>query len=252
MIAVLSPAKSLDYDSKLPEIDATAPRFGDDAAGLAHAAARLGAPKLAKLMRISDKLATLNAQRFREFDDAPERPALFAFSGDVYRGLEAATLDEPAVHFAQDHIRILSGLYGLLKPLDAIRPYRLEMGTRWAPGRTRTLYDYWQSRIADALAADLALEGSNTVLNLASQEYWGAVSGKLSSGIRVIEVDFREPGPDGPRFVSFHAKKARGMMARWLCEHRITDIEGMKGFDTDGYRFNPDESTDNHWQFSRA
>ncbi|MAX00532.1 MAG: hypothetical protein CMN72_13015 [Sphingomonas sp.] len=252
MIAVLSPAKSLDYESDLPVLDATEPRFSGDAAALAHAAARLGAPKLGKLMRISDKLAKLNAARFREFDAAPVRPALFAFSGDVYRGFEVKTLDEPAIAFAQDHVRILSGLYGLLKPLDNIRPYRLEMGTKWAPGRDDNLYKYWQSRIADALAADVAMEGSGTVLNLASQEYWGAVSGRLSDTIRVIEVDFREPGPDGPRFVSFHAKKARGMMARWMCEHRITEIEAMKGFDTDGYRFDAAESTDTRWQFTRA
>ncbi|MBW4330854.1 peroxide stress protein YaaA [Stakelama sp. CBK3Z-3] len=252
MIALLSPAKSLDFASDLPHLTVATPRFDDDAHAIARSAARLGAPKLGKLMGISEKLAKLNAQRFRDFETAPQRPALFAFSGDVYRGLEVATLEEPAISFAQDHVRILSGLYGLLKPLDTIRPYRLEMGTKWAPGRVKNLYEYWQSRIADALAADVALEGSGTVLNLASQEYWAAVSGKLSETVRVIDVDFREPGPDGPRFVSFHAKKARGMMARWLCEHRVTDIDAMKGFDTDGYRFDADESSENRWQFTRA
>lgn len=146
---------------------------------------------------------------------------------------------------------MLSGLYGLLNPLDLMRPYRLEMGTRWAP-RYKSLYDYWGKRIARALADDVASEGSGVVLNLASQEYWAAVSGKLPKAIRVIDVDFREPGPDGPRFISFNAKRARGMMARYLCEHRITDVEAMKSFDTDGYAFDAAVSADNHWRFSRA
>lgn len=162
------------------------------------------------------------------------------------------TLDAAAIDFAQDHLRILSGLYGLLRPLDAMRPYRLEMGTRWAPGSAKTLYDWWQGRIAELLAEDVAAEGSGVVLNLASQEYWKAVAGKLPESIRVIDVDFREPGPNGPRFLSFHAKRARGMMARWMCEHRITEVEAMRGFDSDGYRFDPQESSDTRWRFTRA
>ncbi|GAA4775558.1 peroxide stress protein YaaA [Stakelama sediminis] len=252
MIAVLSPAKSLDFETPTESAHATEPRFSEEAGTLAHAAAKLTAPKLSSLMRISDKLAKLNVQRFRGFDTQPERAALFAFAGDVYRGFEAKTLDEPAIAFAQEHVRILSGLYGLLRPLDAIRPYRLEMGTRWAPGRTRTLYDFWQGRIADALTGDVVREGSGTVLNLASQEYWAAVSGKLPQSVRVIEVDFREMRDGEAKFVSFHAKRARGMMARWMCEHHVTDIEAMKGFDSDGYRFDADESDADHWRFVRG
>ncbi|WNO55058.1 peroxide stress protein YaaA [Stakelama saccharophila] len=252
MIVTLSPAKTLDYSSALPDIAPTRPRFREDADKLAAAAARLGAKKLGGLMKISDKLAKLNAERFREFADAPERPALFAFAGDVYTGLEVATLDAPAIDFAQDHVRILSGLYGLLRPHDEIRPYRLEMGTRWAPGRVKDIYHYWDDRIANALADDVRAEGSDTVLNLASNEYWHAVKGRLPAGIRVVDVDFREPGPDGPRIVSFHAKKARGMMARWLCEHRVRDVEAMKQFDSAGYRYDAGTSTDDHWQFLRA
>lgn len=251
MIALLSPAKTLDYASPLPPLTATAPRFADDAARLAASAANLSQKRLAELMHISKPLAKLNADRFAGFADAPERPALFAFAGDVYTGFEAKTLDEPAIDFAQDHVRLLSGLYGLLRPLDAIRPYRLEMGTRWAP-RRKSLYDYWDKRIARTLADDVAQEGSGVVLNLASQEYFAAVDGKLPKGIRVIDVDFREPGPDGPRFVSFNAKRARGMMARWLCEHRIADVEAMKGFDSDGYRYDAAESEPDRWRFSRA
>ncbi|TPG22724.1 peroxide stress protein YaaA [Sphingomonas koreensis] len=251
MIAILSPAKTLDYATPLPPVQPTAPRFAPEATKLVAAAAKLGKKRLAGLMHISDKLADLNDKRFKGFVDQPKRPALFAFAGDVYTGFEAKSLDGAAIDFAQDHVRMLSGLYGLLRPLDAIRPYRLEMGTRWAP-RRKSLTAWWGDRIAGALAEDVEAEGSGVVLNLASQEYWAAVAGQLPSGIRVIEVDFRDPGPDGPRFVSFHAKKARGMMARWLCEHRVTDAEAMKGFDSAGYAFDPAESTADHWRFARA
>ncbi len=251
MIALLSPAKTLDYASEFPPIVSTTPRFAAEATTLAAAASKLTRLKLRKLMHISDKLATLNVARFRGFDAQPERPALYAFAGDVYIGLDAKSLDAPAFDFAHDHLRMLSGLYGLLRPSDAIRPYRLEMGTRWAP-RRKALTDWWGSRIADALAADLDAEGSGVALNLASQEYWAAVAGRLPGNVRVIDVDFREPGPDGPRFVSFNAKRARGMMARWLVEHRIDDVEAMKAFDSDGYRFDASESEANRWRFSRT
>ncbi len=162
------------------------------------------------------------------------------------------TLDEPAVAFAQDHLRILSGLYGLLCPLDAIRPYRLEMGTKWAPGRKPNLYKWWGDRVSDLLAADLAESGSNVIVNLASKEYWHVVEQAPPAGARILSIDFREEGPDGLRFNSFAAKRARGMMARWMCEHRITDADGLKGFDSDGYRFAPDGSDDAVWRFVRG
>lgn len=251
MIATLSPAKTLDYDKPIPAVTPTVPRFAAEAEKLAASAANLSQKRLGELMHISKPLAKLNADRFAGFVDQPERPALYAFAGDVYTGFEAKTLDEAAVEFAQGHVRMLSGLYGLLRPLDAMRPYRLEMGTRWAP-RRKGLYEYWDKRIAALLAEDLATEGSGTILNLASQEYWHAVDGKLPKSVRVIEVDFREPGPNGPRFVSFNAKRARGMMARYLCEHRIDTIEDMKGFDSDGYRFDASESEPDRWRFTRA
>jgi cytoplasmic iron level regulating protein YaaA (DUF328/UPF0246 family) len=247
MIAVLSPAKTLDLDTP-PPFPATPARFADEAAVLAKAASHLSQKKLAELMKISPALAKLNADRFKAFDTAGERPALYTFAGDVYAGLEPATLDAPAVRFAQDHLRLLSGLYGLLRPLDAMRPYRLEMGTRWAPRRTK-LTDWWGTRIADALAQDVAAEGSGTVLNLASQEYWAAVDGMLPPAVRVIAVDFREA--DG-RFVSFHAKKARGMMARWMAEHHVADADAMKGFDSAGYAYDAAASERDRWTFARA
>lgn len=250
MIALLSPAKTLDFERALPPLDVSTPHFAEEARSLAKSAANLTQTRLSELMHISPRLAKLNAERFRDFADLPERPALFAFAGDVYTGFEAHTLDDAGVTFAQDHIRMLSGLYGLLRPLDAIRPYRLEMGTRWAP-RHKSLTDWWGGRIAELLRDQVAQEGSGVVLNLASQEYFAAVKGKLT-GLRVIEVEFREPGPDGPRFVSFNAKRARGMMARWLCEHHISDVDAMRGFDSGGYRFDADESEPDRWRFTRA
>ncbi len=250
MIALLSPAKTLDYESALPDLSVTTPRFAAEAESLAKSAANLSQKRLAALMHISPKLAKLNADRFAGFAEAPERPALFAFAGDVYTGFEVQSLDAEAIAFAQDHVRMLSGLYGLLRPLDLMRPYRLEMGTRWAPRRA-SLYEWWGDRIAAAVREEVAEEGSGVVLNLASQEYFHAVLGRLG-GVRVIDLDFREPGPDGPRFVSFHAKKARGMVARWMCEHRITDADGIKGFDSDGYRFDAAASETDRWRFSRG
>ena len=248
MIAVLSPAKTLDYESALPKLEPTTPRFADEAKTLAHAAAHLTQKKLSELMHISPALAKLNADRFRDFDTLPERPAMFAFAGDVYTGLEAKTLDKAAVDYAQDHVRMLSGLYGLLRPLDLMRPYRLEMGTRWAPRKTK-LTEWWGDRIAKLLADDVEAEGSGTILNLASQEYWAAADGKLPSSIRVVAIDFREG--EAQKFVSFHAKKARGMVARWLVEHRVDDIEGIKGFDSDGYAYDAAGSSDAQFRFVR-
>ena len=248
MIAVLSPAKTLDYKSTLPTLETTTPRFADEAKTLAHAAAHLTQKKLSELMHISPALAKLNADRFRDFDTLPERPAMFAFAGDVYTGLEAKTLDEAAVDYAQDHVRMLSGLYGLLRPLDLMRPYRLEMGTRWAPRKAK-LTDWWGDRIAKLLADDVEAEGSGTILNLASQEYWAAADGKLPMSIRVVAIDFREG--EVQKFVSFHAKKARGMVARWLVEHRVDDIEGIKGFDSDGYAYDAAGSSDAQFRFVR-
>lgn len=249
MIAVISPAKTLDYATPLPPVAPTAPRFGAEAMALARAAARLPQTRLRALMGISPALAKLNHDRFVAFAEAPERPALYAFAGDVYHGLDAATLDEAAVDFAQDHLRMLSGLYGLLRPLDLMRPYRLEMGTHWAPRRDK-LTDWWGGRIAAALADDLAAEGSGVVLNLASQEYWAALAGRLPSSVRVIAADFRE-GPDR-RFVSFTAKRARGAMARWLVEHRVATPEDMQAFEWEGYRFAGAESDADRWRFVRG
>jgi uncharacterized protein len=252
MIALVSPAKSLDYKSPLPPLTPGRPRFADEAETLAKAAAKLSARKLGTLMHISPKLATLNAERFRGFPQAPERPAIHAFAGDVYVGFEVRTLDPPAIAFAEDHLRILSGLYGLLRPLDAIRPYRLEMGTRWAPGRKHDLYRWWGDRVSRLLAEDLAESGSNVIVNLASREYWHVVEQAPPKDARIVTIDFREEGPDGLRFNSFAAKRARGMMARYICEYRLDDPQALKRFDSDGYRFDTDGSDEDSWRFTRA
>lgn len=249
MIALLSPAKSLDFERPAPPCSPTMPRFAGEAETLARSAARLSRKRLGELMRISPALAALNIDRYRGFATAPERPALFAFAGDVYVGLDAHSLDAAALAHAQRRLRMLSGLYGLLRPLDAIRAHRLEMGTRWAP-RHAKLTDWWGDRIARALGDELEAAGSTTILNLASNEYWASVADHLPLGVRVVTAEFRE-GPDA-RFVSFHAKRARGSMARWMIDHRVDDPAALPGFDRDGYRFDADAGTPDRLRFVRA
>lgn len=252
MIALLSPAKTLDFARPLPPVRSTAPRFAEEADTLAAAAAKLGAPRLGKLMAISPELAKLNRDRFRGFAEAEARPALYAFAGDVYRGLDAGSLEPPAVAFAQDHLRFLSGLYGLLRPLDEIRPYRLEMGTRWAPGRAKDLYSWWKDRVAARLAQDLAEEGSGTILNLASQEYWHVVQPHLPRNVRVVTMDFRERRNGELRFLTAFGKRARGAAARLMVEERIADVEALKDHAIDGHRFAAAESDGDRWLFVRG
>lgn len=252
MIILLSPAKSLDFDSPPPPVEPSTARFVPETDRLVRSAARLSKARLKQIMPVSDALIDLNYARYRGFFDQPERPAAFAFNGDVYSGLAARSLEEPALGFAQDHVRILSGLYGLLRPLDNIRPYRLEMGTRWAP-RHPSLVAYWGDRVAAAIADDLITNGGDTVINLASQEYFAAADkGLKQRGLRVVTADFRQNGPNGPRFISFEAKRARGMAARFLCEHQHASPEALKSFDSDGYRFDADTSDDSVWRFIRA
>jgi len=232
-------------------LDVTEPRFADEAVFLAAAAARLPKKKLAALMHISDPLAALNAGRYRGFMEQDERPAIYAFAGDVYAGFEVHSLDADAVRFAQDHVRILSGLYGILRPLDRIRPYRLEMGTKWAP-RRKSLYAWWGARPARSLEAELDHDGGKAIVNLASKEYWRVLEPHLKPGVRVIEIDFREEGPSGLRFNTFAAKRARGMMARYICEHRLDDPDALKRFDSDGYAYDPVNSDETRWRFKRG
>ena len=241
MLILLSPAKTLDFESPVADT-ATRPRFAAEAGRIARAAARIGPDGLAALMHISAPLAALNHQRFKRFARAEPRPAIRAFAGDVYRGFDAASADADTIAFAQDHLRILSGLYGLLRPLDAIRPYRLEMGTRWAPQGDK-LTDHWGDKVAKALASELRAERSKTILNLASAEYFAVVKGRLPARTTIIAPDFRVRTAKGLQFQSFTAKVARGAMARWVCEERIADPAALAGFDRDHWVYDPDGST---------
>lgn len=252
MLAVISPAKSLDFESKIPNIKQSENRFPDETKRLATGIKNLTKKKLKKIMPVSDNLIELNRGRYSEFFDQPERPAIYAYSGDVYTGFEAQSIGDDAMSFAQDHLRILSGLYGLLRPFDPIRPHRLEMGTKWAP-RYEKLTDFWDDKIAKALSFDLDASDDRIILNLASNEYWASVKPfvrKLDA--KIVEVDFRREGPDGPQFVSFEAKRARGMMARYMCENHITDVESLKGFDSDGYAFDAESSIEDSLRFIRS
>ncbi len=245
MLVVISPAKRLDWAER--NMTVTQPDFQDDAVRLAKTARNLSLGDLKGLMSLSDDLARLNRDRFRAFAQEPEadetRPAALAFAGDTYQGLEAASLSADELAFAQDHLRILSGLYGLLRPLDAIQPYRLEMGSRLKTRRGGNLYDYWGDVIARALNSAAHDTGSEVLINCASQEYFGAVNPKALK-LRVITPQFMEDKADGkaPKIVSFFAKKARGAMARFIVQHRISDTEGITDFDTGGYAYQPDIS----------
>ncbi len=238
MLVVVSPAKRLDWSAR--DVATTAPAFQADASRLAGHARQLTLGRLKALMDLSDDLARLNRDRFRDFEAAPEqdatRPALFAFAGDTFQGFDAGSLDADGLEQAQSHMRILSGLYGVLRPLDAIQPYRLEMGSRLKTRRGATLYDYWGDRIAKALNDDAERLGTDFIVNCASQEYFGAVDRKALKP-RVVTPQFFELKNGTPKIVSFFAKKARGAMARFIVENRVESVAGLKDFDIGGYRF---------------
>ena len=250
MLFVLSPAKRLDFSEHPLARRATRPRLLEDTASLARTARRLTAPDLKRLMHLSDDLAKLNRERFKAFDADSEGglPAALAFAGDVYIGLDARTLDEEAMDWAQDHVRSLSGLYGVLRPLDAIQPHRLEMGTRLKTRRGANLYDFWDDRIARRLDADLEGHADGTLVNLASEEYFGAIDRRALKA-PVLTIRFLEEKGGGRRPVSFFAKKARGLMARWAIDNRVERVADLKGFDAAGYRL--DEAEDGEWTFVR-
>ncbi len=251
MITVISPAKRLDWAER--DVTMTAPDFQDDAVTLARAAKRLSQVELRKLMDISADLAKLNADRFKAFEVKPDdvRPAALAFAGDTYMGLEAASLDVETLTYAQDHLRILSGLYGILRPLDAIRPYRLEMGSRLKTRKGPSLYAYWGPRLAQALTEQAQSVQTETLVNCASVEYFSAVDEK-ALGLTLITPQFFEDKPGGPKIVSFFAKKARGAMARFIMERRLTAPEQLLDFDAGGYAYDPNLSKPGKPAFLRS
>lgn len=245
MLVVISPAKRLDWSER--DVPMTTPVFQDDANRLATSARNLTLGNLKALMDLSDDLAKLNRDRFRSFEDAPSdsdlRPAALAFAGDTYQGLEAETLDADEMRWAQNHLRILSGLYGVLRPLDGIQAYRLEMGSRLKTRRGGNLYDYWRDQISKELRAQASELGTDTLINCASQEYFGAVPPK-PLGLRIVTPAFMEDKGNGkgPKIVSFFAKKARGSMARFVIQRRLTEPEGILDFDLGGYAYREDLS----------
>ena len=259
MIIVLSPAKKLDFSAPPILTEHTQPGFLDQSELLIERLREFSPLELSQLMGISDQLAVLNVTRYadwvRPFTLENAKQALFAFNGDVYEGLDAATLKPASLHFAQDHLRILSGLYGVLRPLDLMQAYRLEMGTRLVNLRGKDLYAFWGERIADALNLAVDEANASALVNLASEEYFKSVVTK-KLGVLVIQPVFEDWSGDQRsgkyKVVSFYAKRARGMMARYALSHRLKRAESLKNFSDGGYAFAADASTATRWVFRRS
>ena len=254
MIIVLSPAKSLDFSVPSIPVTATQPAFLPQSEQLIEQLRRFSPLDLSQLMGISDQLAVLNAQRYAEwslpFTPANAKPAVLAFNGDVYEGLEANTLTPADLRFAQVHLRILSGLYGLLRPLDLIQAYRLEMGSRLVNPRGKDLYAFWGEQLADALDAALAEAKAKVLVNLASEEYFKALkAGTLARP--VIHPVFEDWSAGKYKVVSFYAKRARGLMTRYVLSERLKKADGLKDFAVDGYAYEASASDDTRWVFRR-
>lgn len=254
MLFLLSPAKTLDYESPLPELPHTLPAFVDDASRLIEVLRRQSPQQLATLMDISDPLAALNAARYQawtpKFTARNARQAVLAFDGDVYDGLQARQMGAADLDWAQQHLRILSGLYGVLRPLDWMQPYRLEMGTALKVGTAANLYQYWGSRIAEHLNQALAADKTPVVVNLASQEYFRSVDRKVLKA-RVVECVFEEWKGGTYKVISFSAKKARGLMARWAITRRVETPRKLEQFNLEGYAFQPAASQPERLVFRR-
>ncbi|MDQ2095643.1 peroxide stress protein YaaA [Rhodalgimonas zhirmunskyi] len=249
MLIVVSPAKRLNENPDA-KFELTQPVFAEQVGELVDVARGLSQGEIGKLMGISDKLSKLNYDRYRDFGQMPSGAAALMFDGDTYAGLEAKSLDAEEMDWAREHLRILSGMYGLLRPTDAIEPYRLEMGTRLKTPRGKNLYEFWGTRISDALNAQAETTGSTALINCASEEYFGAVD-REALKLRVITPVFKEMKAGTPKIVSFFAKKARGAMARFIIQNRLTDVDAIKNFDTGGYVFREDMSEGDAWTFLR-
>jgi len=254
MLLVVSPAKKLDFESPLATDIYTQPSLLEHSQELINECVKLTPADIASLMSLSDKLAGLNAARFGEwslpFTPSNARPAVLAFNGDVYAGLDAASFSADDFNFAQKHFRILSGLYGLLKPLDLMQAYRLEMGTKLANERGANLYQFWGDIITNALNQTMAEQGDQILINLASTEYFKAVK-KKNLTATIITPAFKDWKNGQYKMISFFAKKARGLMARYIIQNRITDVEQLKDFDLAGYEYNTAFSSGNDWVFTR-
>ncbi|WP_342654518.1 peroxide stress protein YaaA [Pseudomonas sp. F3-2] len=245
MLMVISPAKTLDFETPPTTTKFTQPQYLDHSQELITQLRELTPSQISELMDLSDKLAGLNAARFGSWTPAftPEnaKQALLAFKGDVYTGLAAETLSQADLDYAQQHLRMLSGLYGLLRPLDLMQPYRLEMGTKLANARGKDLYAFWGNRISEWLNEALADQGDDVLLNLASNEYFSAVK-RPALNARVIDTEFRDQKNGQYKIISFYAKKARGMMSRFVISERIDKPDDLKQFDVQGYRYSKELS----------
>lgn len=254
MLLLISPAKTLDFETPAPTTETTQPQFLGHSAELIQDLQKLSPAQVSDLMRISDKLGLLNFERFQDwqtpFHADNAKQALWAFQGDVYTGLAAETFSKKDIAFAQKHLRILSGLYGLLRPLDLIQPYRLEMGTGFATGRGNNLYAFWGDLLTEALNRELAQQRNPVVVNLASVEYFKALQPKRLKA-DVITPIFKDRKNGQYKIISFFAKKARGMMSAYIIQHQLRTAEAIKAFDTAGYRFAPEMSSATDWVFTR-
>ena len=254
MLIVISPAKTLDYETAPATNTATQPDFLDQSAKLIKELKQLSPQEVASLMNISDKLAQLNVARFeawnKKFTPKNAKQAVLAFKGDVYTGLNADTLSEKQFEFAQKHLRILSGLYGLLRPLDLMQAYRLEMGTKFANQRGKDLYSFWGNRITNKLNGELADQKKPVLVNLASNEYFKSINTKELKA-EIITPVFKDWKGGKYKIISFYAKKARGLMCRYAINNKITKVEKLKGFDYEGYSFNEAMSSEKEWVFTR-
>jgi len=253
MFCVVSPAKKLDFDTPAVDVRHTQPHFLDDTVELSQTTQELTRSDLSRLMKISDKLADLNYERFQAFSTPfttqNAKPAALAFSGDTYVGLDAQSLSEDDFAFAQDHFGILSGFYGLLRPLDLMQPYRLEMGTRLANSRGASLYEFWGSLISERLNEIMADQDEKVIINCASNEYFKAVDKKALDG-QVITPVFKEIKSGVAKTIGLMAKRARGSMARYIIQNRIDTPEAIKDFDLGGYVYRDDLSKGNDWVFT--
>lgn len=251
MLIVISPAKTLDFENDAVTTNYTQPRFLPQSQQLIDGLKTLSVGDVATLMKLSDKLAALNVARFQTwsspFDLDNAKQAVFAFKGDVYTGLDVDTIDKAGVEFMQQHLRILSGLYGVLRPLDLMQAYRLEMGTKFANRQGDNLYHFWSSQLRESIEAEMS---DGILVNLASNEYFKAVQAKKLNG-RIITPVFKDWKNGQYKIISFYAKKARGLMARYIIDHQIKDADQIKQFDTAGYCFNKDMSEGDNWVFIR-
>lgn len=254
MIIVISPAKTLDFKEKNTNLPMSEPRFLEKSQEIINEIKHYSSYELEKLMKISTKLATLNEDRFSKWTPTLDtaKQAILAFKGDVYMGMDVGSLSDSNLFYANDHLRILSGLYGVLRPFDGINEYRLEMGTKLKVNDSKDLYGFWKSDLENSLVKDLSSHDNKIIINLASYEYFKSVENiQNNSKVKVITPVFKELRGEEYKIIAFNAKKARGMMSRYIIENEIEDIEDLKKFDVDNYIFNEELSTDIEFVFTR-